>query len=265
MSSQLNGKQIKLGTIPKDRLNFNLDTNNVTYENAVQTPVTIGGIAGGTTFSPSVNLQDVIDDLLYPTINPTISLDALSIYEFGASSDSSINLTGNIEANTDTISSIIIKRGSTTIQTYSNPVDPFVLNYIDPIAQATDVTYNIEVQGATTLFQSSIQAVFVAPSFYGVAAPSADEATIKGLTKIVESKSTQTLSFSPTLQRFYYAYPNSFGALSKITDQNGFVLTNSFNSYNRTFTLDSGVFVDYIIYEFNANTTQSNFNLTFTF
>jgi hypothetical protein len=106
--------------------------------------------------------------------------------------------------------------------------------------------------------------------YYGATVAGATEAQIRALTRLIEGRGNKTLKFTASNQKLYFAYPQSYGALSSIVDQNGFDVTTSF-------ILTSGVLFNlqspnygsgtafYNVYESNALTTVTNFGITFNF
>ena len=70
------------------------------YENAVQVPVSLGGVDAGTTFPLGTTVQDVLTMLLYPYVSPTISAfsfedSGLFSLEVGATYDGGAAVTFN--------------------------------------------------------------------------------------------------------------------------------------------------------------------------
>ena len=103
---------------------------------------------------------------------------------------------------------------------------------------------------------NTVYATFFDPYYYGVGAVDTHPQT---LTKLVQSKGTKTLSFSPNKQHIIFAYPKSYGDLKSIKDSNGFENINGF-------TKTEGVGgIPYIIYTSNEASTNTNFKLTFSY
>ncbi len=73
-----------------------------------------------------------------------------------------------------------------------------------------------------------------------------------------DRQSNLNLNFNPILQRYVYAYPQSYGTLNMIRDQNGFDVTSSF-----LITTIAIIGVQYFVYYSDANTTQTNFKNSF--
>jgi hypothetical protein len=64
--------------------------------------------------------------------------------------------------------------------------------------------------------------------YYGVGAIGLNVASIQGLTKFYEPRTSKTLRFNPNSQVMYFAYPLNYGALTSITDPNGFQIMSDF-------------------------------------
>ncbi len=101
----------------------------------------------------------------------------------------------------------------------------------------------------------------VSPTWYhGVGAAGLTPAQIMALSNFTSEKANKTVSESPTVNRFYYAYQASFGTLDKILDPNGFDLISDY-----TFRVEDFSGVDYNIYEYGHDTTQTSFALSYNF
>lgn len=263
-STQINGKQIKDGTITQQKLDFLFDANTLPYENEEPVPLPLGGVLSGTTFPSGTTINDVLNLLLYPFVSASINLTPLNIFEKGLISPTNITLTGNITFNSEENLDISIRRGLTTIYNESGISNPYNINFTDSSPQTATVTYTISVFGIENS-SKEVTATFVAPSYYGVLSGNASENEIKSLGKNLFLPDNKTLSFTPLEQRFYFAYPSSFGELSKIKDQNGFDITDDFILRVENFTMEDSTIESYNIYEFNSDTTQTNFLILFEF
>jgi hypothetical protein len=76
------------------------------YVNSTPTPVTIGGIAAGSTFSVPQTMQQMFDKLLYPYISPACSISGGGSREFG--SGISVALSWSVTRHTNPITSLIV-------------------------------------------------------------------------------------------------------------------------------------------------------------
>ena len=72
---------------------------------------------------------------------------------------------------------------------------------------------------------------FVHASYHGIVnTANPDDATVSALTKTLSKTANfNWTGINMTNQRVCYAYPASYGAITKITDENNFNVTSSFN------------------------------------
>lgn len=115
----------------------------------------------------------------------------------------------------------------------------------------------------TTTSNSSNMAL-IAPVYYGVGPSNPTVSLITSLTKVLSgSRVNGQLVFNPNNQRFFYAYPQSWGQLISIYDQNGFNILGGFELSTFVLTYPDGQTETYNLYTGNANTTVTNFKLSF--
>lgn len=88
------------------------------------------------------------------------------------------------------------------------------------------------------------------------------ETQIKALTKHIETKGTKTYAFTTNNERFIFAYPKSYGALSEIYDQNNFNVTDTFTRYTVPIVCLDGKSVEYYVYV-SERSTVTNFTNKF--
>lgn len=229
------------------------------YTNATPTPIAVGGIAKGTTFE-NKSMSDMFNALLYPYVAPSNLV--LNASEMNGVFESGTTVTLNsvswsFNKNSGTPSRLVLKiLGETDITIASGNV-------------ATSGTYRLtkSITGDTyarlvltyekgTINSNTVYATFVHPYYYGVGAVGTDPET---LTKLVQSKGSKTLSFSPNKQHIIFAYPKSYGDLKSIKDANGF---ENINGFTKT---EGGSKVPYLIYTSNEASTNTNFKLTFSY
>lgn len=84
------------------------------------------------------------------------------------------------------------------------------------------------------------------------------------LTRDISFKANKSYKFSPDIQVFIFAYPESYGMLDKILDQNQFDTTPGWDVTLEIFTID-GAPVDYYVWKFRNVTKQLNFINSFIF
>jgi len=247
--------------VPSEWVVFSADdiasSGNASYVRATPTSISVGGVPVGEIFDNTI--QNALDKILYPFIGSNLSLTLNTLREKGTSQN--IELTAIITANQDIISNISIMQGLTTL--FTSGTNSFT--YTD-IGVSSDKTYTLQVavQGGGAKIQNAT-VNFVAPTYFGVEAIGANGATIKTLTKNIFNKNTRTFTFSPTIQRMYYAYPASFGGLSEIKDQNGLIITDGWELQVMDITLANSSVESYNVYYNNSNTTLTNYEITFKF
>ena len=266
---------------------FNLSGTNTgdkdAYTNATPTPVTIGGILAGTTFT-NQTIYAMFNALLYPYQTPYFSSFALSgqattlecgVYALGGTQTFTWGSTNptNIQATslviTDYTTSTPLGSSLPNTGSASLAIGAAVTN------TSTNATHSWSLGGTNSNSVAMTTVYFTvtwySPFYHGVGAAGLSIASLQGLTKVVGARANHTYAFSPTSQKFYYAYPASYGPLTSIIDTNGFpynigvdwILTTP------TFTNNPGLYegasVVYNVYESTSLTTQIGFNITFNF
>lgn len=246
-----------------------------TYTNATPTPLTLGGIPAGTTFTAQT-MQQMWDRLLYPYIAPAITLTSTpssGVYEFG-NPQAPINLSAVTTRNTNPITSVVFQRSDnggpySTIQVQASPVaGGGSENYIDVpgVGGFASTNYRVQVGDGTVTTTSTVRNyTYVYPFYFGSGAPGLTGAQIGALPKIIETVGDKVRPFSPTVQVFYFAYPAGYPALTRILDPSSFDITADWTIRSVTITGLDGTPQNYRVYEYNNLTTQTAFNITFDF
>jgi hypothetical protein len=121
-------------------------TYNTLISDSLTVPNAVGGIAAGTTASSlkSKNIVEIIDDLLFPTTLPTYTIPTISFtasvsgnQEIGSTISQALSQTHN-KNDAGAYTSLVFKRGGTTINTVSSPTGTSITNiaaqfgYADP-------------------------------------------------------------------------------------------------------------------------------------
>ena len=229
------------------------------YTNATPTPIAVGGIAKGTTFD-NKSMSEMFDALLYPYVAPSNLV--LNASEMNGTFESGTTVTLNsvswsFSKNSGTPSRLVLKiAGETDIVIASGEVPTSgTYNLTKSITSDTYARLVLTYEKGT-INSNTVYATFVHPYYYGVGAVGTDPET---LTKLVQSKGSKTLSFSPNKQHIIFAYPKSYGDLKSIKDSNGF---ENINGFTKT---EGGSSVPYLIYTSNEASTNTNFKLTFSY
>ena len=122
-------------------------TYNTLISDSLTVPNAVGGIAAGTTASSlkSKNIVEIIDDLLFPTVLPTYTIPAIASFtasqsglkEIGSTISQALSQTHN-KNDAGAYTSLVFKRGATTLNTVSSPTGTSITNiaaqfgYADP-------------------------------------------------------------------------------------------------------------------------------------
>ena len=243
------------------------------YTNTAKVPVTIGGIAAGTTFD-NVPLQTVLTNILYPYTAPTKKISVIpngGVYEKGAAIDIT-KISVDVAPKTNPISKIDIRLGNTTLtsENMNNTLENISKIYTyqtgeSRVSADNTVTLTVTEQGGKTSSVSSSRFTFVNPLYYGAIDTNVPvtEALVKGLTKAIEEKSSKiSKTFNCANQCALFAYPETYGNLTAIYDHNGLNILSTFTKSQVTITCLDGSNVTYNVYV-NEASTVSNFNISF--
>ena len=202
--------------------------------------------------------KNAIDDLLYVAPNNFV----LSANEMNGTFEHGTTITLNsvswsFDKNSGTPSKLVLKiSGETDIVIASGTIPTsgtYTLN--KKITNDTHASLVLTYEKGK-ITSNKVYATFVYPYYYGVGAVDTHPQT---LNKLVQSKGTKTLSFSPNKQHIIFAYPKSYGDLKSIKDSNGF---ENINGFTKT---EGGSSVPYLIYTSNEASTNTNFKLTFSY
>ena len=249
-----------LSKVTIDGTNYPVKTSvSESYTNATPTPIAVGGIAKGTTFE-NKSMSEMFDALLYPYVAPSnLVLNASEmngVFESGTTVTLS-SVSWSFSKNSGTPSRLVLKiAGETDIVIASGEVPTSgTYNLTKSITSDTYARLVLTYEKGT-INSNTVYATFVHPYYYGVGAVGTDPET---LTKLVQSKGSKTLSFSPNKQHIIFAYPKSYGDLKSIKDSNGF---ENINGFTKT---EGGSSVPYLIYTSNEASTNTNFKLTFSY
>ena len=229
------------------------------YTNTTPTPIAVGGIAKGTTFE-NKSMSDMFNALLYPYVAPSnLVLNASEMngtFEIGTTVTLS-SVSWSFSKNSGTPSRLVLKiLGETDITIASGNVATSGTYSLSKSITASTSAHLVLAYEKGTINSNTVYATFVYPYYYGVGAVGTDPET---LTKLVQSKGSKTLSFSPNKQHIIFAYPKSYGDLKSIKDSNGF---ENINGFTKT---EGGSKVPYLIYTSNEASTNTNFKLTFSY
>ena len=242
--------------------------NDTLYKSSVASTVTVGGIAKGYTPPASgVEVKDMIDKLLHPYVAPSgITAQMLATNGGVVEKGTTQTITGvkvSWTAGSASVMQIDVKNGSTTLKSINGGVSsPTTVTLDNQLSVTTDTQLTVVLTDATgkTYTASTGKYTFVSPYYYGAVAASVTSPTasnVTALNKKIEAKGNKSYNFTCNNQKMVYAYPKSYGALSKILDANSFDVTGTFT---RSEVTVGGV--AYYVY-INDASTVSAFKMTF--
>lgn len=241
-----------------------------TYSNDIPTYVEHGGIEIGTTFQDKT-VKEMFDMILYPYVAPTVSASVLSpsnggTFEIGSTVNvTKIRVTATIKSNK--LTKIQVVHGATNVAEKTDGIGnggtfDFTVNY--PLTTNATFTAKVTDDTQSIVSKNTGTFTFVYPIYHGAlnsdVAPTEEQ--IKALTKHIESKGTKTYSFTTNNERFVFAYPKSYGALSIIYDQNNFNVTDTFTQYTVPIVCLDGKSIEYYVYV-SERSTVTNFTNKF--
>lgn len=243
--------------------------NDTLYKNQTPSTVAVGGVPKGyVPPSSGVEAVEMINKMLHAYVAPSATASASptngGTFEIGTSQKVTA-VTVNITLGSAQISKIEILDGSDVIGSLTSEINSGA-NTVT-LTSALTVTSNKQLKVKITDSENKSITVntgtftFVSPYYYGVIASGAEinEATVKGTTKSVSVKGNKSFNYTCSNQKMLFAYPKSYGALSKILDANSFDVTGTFS--RAEVTVDG---VSYYVYT-NAASTVSSFKMTFNY
>lgn len=252
-------------------------TGNITYTNATPIVSAHGGVAVGDTFD-NVPISKVLDKILYPYVAPVVSASAApsngGTFEIGVGTTVT-SVTANVTKKARTITKVEVF-GSDSADALATKTDgvanggSFSLAFSKELkaAAANGTKFTVKVTDSDNKVTSANTATFnlVYPFYQGVVAAGAtvDAAAVKALTKKVETKGNKKWAYTATNQKMVFAYPASYGNLTKIYDANNFDVTGTFTKSTVNVSCADGTSVAYNVYV-NSASTVSGFNMDFRF
>ena len=243
--------------------------NDTKYKNQTPSTVAVGGIPKGyVPDADGVEVVDMIDKLLHAYVAPQVSASASptngGVFEVGTSQQVTA-VTVNITLGSTGIKKIEVFDGGSSLGSLTSGIqagaNTVTLTEALTISSNKQLSVTVTDNEDKTVTAKTGTFTFVNPYYYGAIAATATptEELIKAATKSVTTKGNKTFNFTCSNQKMLFAYPKSYGALSKILDQNNFDVTDTF-----TQTEVSVDGVDYYAYT-NAASTVSNFKMMFNY
>ena len=248
--------------------------SNIIFDNDMTIVNTLGGIKAGDNLN-GLTLKDILNKLLFPYVAPNVSASLTytpsgSIFEYGKSV-SIQNIIGNVVKKSENIINIKFLDGNEVLQEITVGLDASSYKFIfqTPVVITSNMPNNrfrFSVTDASnkTYYANTSSVTFYYPYYIGVIGEN-DVLTnelITSLNKKVEGKGTKSNNYTTNNQRMVFAYPKSYGGLSKILDANSFDVTGTFTKNELVITGLDGTEQDYYVYVNNAS-TMTNFKMTF--
>jgi len=186
---------------------------------------------------------------------------------------SGITLSANITKTANPLARIRFLQGATVIEDMNPPASTgsgvrtadYNTDFSDTTQFRVEVTDTTTVEGGPTTVGQNLNYNFVYPYYYGTGLPGLSAANVATLTKdVINSNNNLRRNFTTNGSTVgYFAYPVSYGALTKIEDSNAFNVTASWERRTENITGLDGTPVSYYIYEFKnvpvAGTTYFDF------
>ena len=245
---------------------------SVTLNTTELTSRGVGGVPVGADLDGLTPLE-IIDMIFYPYTEPTVSATGTpngGIFEIG-DNKTITNVRVVVTKKSKKITKVEVFDGGVSLGllddatienggTFDFPVSVEVASVNKRLIASVTDEQGSEVTAETGAF------TFVRPYYIGVCGGSdvIDETLVTGLTKKVETKATKTISYTTVNQKMVFAYPTSYGAISKIYDSNNFDVTNTFTKEVISITGLDGVAVEYNVYT-NGTSSVSGFNMKFSY
>ena len=261
--TELEGKGYVTDTELEEEMIFETDSLTV---NA------LGGISANTDLN-GLTVKEILNKLLFPYIEPVITVTATpngGTYEKG-STQTITNVKVVVTKKSEKITKIEVLNGTQVIARQNDEAinNGGTFNYnVNVSVPSTNKQLTVKVtdNSGNAITKTTNAFTFVYPYYYGVC----DEGTtingdlIKSLTKSVTSKGTKTVTYTTNNQRMIFAYPKSYGVITKILDPNSFDVTSTFTMSQITIIGLDGTGQSYYVYV-NSPSTVSNFNMKFSY
>lgn len=242
---------------------------DILYKNQTPSTVAVGGIPKGFV-PPSSGVQavEMINKMLHAYVAPSITASAVpkngGTFEIGAS-ETVTAVTVNITLGSAAITKIEVLDGAEVIGSLTSGIKggANTVTLTKPLTVTANKQLSVKVTDAENkpVTAKTGTFTFVIPYYYGAIAAdaTATESVIKAATKSVTVKGNKSFSYTCNNQRMLFAYPKSYGNLSKIEDPNSFNVTDTFAKSE--VTVDGVAYYAYV----NDPSTVSKFKMTFSY
>ena len=284
-----------MGKMMKNGISYSGGGGGGELTNDINVVIGVGGVDVGTTYEAGTPIEDILSDMLEPTLYPTYTAPSASI-SYGASTYYAVGATVSAMTATLTYSAGAITVNGTKQNDRGGAATGYAIattgadtEYSDSgatasfsvpaLTRATKGT--IVVTGTVSYAQGpqpkdskgnnygdplpagSVNATktlnFIQPYYYGKSATST-VSSFTGLTTSVTAKGNKTFNFTTNNEYMVFAYDSSYGNLKNIVDGNGFDVTSGWTK--NTLTVDG---FNYFVYVANSPTTDTNAPFTFKY
>lgn len=258
-----------------DGAQFNkLSSNSINsvFEKDIPTISALGGIKAGTDLSGLTALE-ILDKLLFPYIAPDISVTSTpngGTYEKGNNQLMTNVSVKVVKRSEDIIKIELYDDEGTLLESLENNTiasgGTFSFSVMIDISSNKQLTAKVTDSTNNTIEKKTATFNFVYPYYVGIcnADSEINETLITSLTKSVTSKENKSVQFTTNKERMIFAYPKTYGKLSKILDQNSFDVTGTFNITEVKIHCLDETDQDYYVYV-NESSTVNNFTMKFNY
>lgn len=225
----------------------------------------------------SIGLDDTLQKILKITYTaPGVALTASgsgTLREKGTAVTST-SLLANVTKRSDPIQTVRFYQGVTLLDTQtsggaipSGGISSY--NWTGSFTDNTTFSVQVDDNGATggpSTAVSSQSFSFVYPYYEGAGAAGKTGAQIRSdlSTVVINSTASRTTTLTASNgQVFYFAYPNSYGALTSILDVNGFETISGWTSSTKSITGLDATSQTYRVYESNNPVVAGSYQFTF--
>ena len=232
----------------------------------------LGGLPEGTDIG-GTDIRELLKKLLIKYVAPVVTLTATQsgggVYELGTKISPVFTVT--VTKKSRSITAMGIYNGSSllpsTLKLQPDGGSQAGVTLTHPITANASLKARAE-DGEGTGESAAIGYTFVDPFYYGaVSSAPTDSAGVRALTKLVQTKGAKTVSHTATVEaaKFCFAYPASYGPLTKIIDQNGFDNTADYDKSAVNVTNAAGSEVSYSVYTYKNNVSPGTMKMTYNF
>ena len=201
------------------------NADDILYKNQTPSTVAVGGVPKG--FVPpqtGVDVVEMINKMLHAYVAPSVTAAMVpkngGTFEIGTTEQVTA-VTANITLGSAAITKIEVLDGAEVIGTLTEGIKggANTVTLTKPLTVTANKQLSVKVtdSDSKTVTAKTGAFTFVSPYYYGAIAANdtATEAIIKAATKSVTAKGNKSFSFTCNNQRMLFAYPKSYGNLSK--------------------------------------------------